>query len=98
VGYGSGRRFEYRVRDIFRSAGWVVVRAAASKPVDLVCLKQGRAVLVECRYGSSRAWKADRERLASISSAAGAVPVVAEAGRRGPVRLARADTGEVFEP
>jgi hypothetical protein len=27
---------EYVVRDMFRRRGWFVVRAAASKPVDLV--------------------------------------------------------------
>jgi Holliday junction resolvase len=31
--------------------GWFVVRAAASKPVDLVCLKNGEIALVECKYG-----------------------------------------------
>jgi Holliday junction resolvase len=42
---------EYVVRDMFRRRGWFVVRAAASKPVDLVCLKNGDIVLVECKYG-----------------------------------------------
>jgi Holliday junction resolvase len=42
---------EYVVRDMFRRRGWFVVRAAASKPVDLVCLKSGDIVLVECKYG-----------------------------------------------
>jgi Holliday junction resolvase len=41
---------EYVVRDMFRRRGWFVVRAAASKPVDLVCLKGGEVVLVECKY------------------------------------------------
>jgi Holliday junction resolvase len=51
VGYRKGRRLEYVVRDMFRRRGWFVVRAAASKPVDLVCLKGGEIVLVECKYG-----------------------------------------------
>jgi Holliday junction resolvase len=51
VSYRSGRRLEYVVRDMFRRRGWFVVRAAASKPVDLVCLKDGEIVLVECKYG-----------------------------------------------
>jgi Holliday junction resolvase len=42
---------EYVVRDMFRRRGWFVVRAAASKPVDLVCLKSGAIALVECKYG-----------------------------------------------
>jgi Holliday junction resolvase len=51
VSYRKGRRLEYVVRDMFRRRGWFVVRAAASKPVDLVCLKNGEVVLVECKYG-----------------------------------------------
>jgi Holliday junction resolvase len=51
VSYRKGRRLEYVVRDMFRRRGWFVVRAAASKPVDLVCLKGGDIVLVECKYG-----------------------------------------------
>jgi Holliday junction resolvase len=51
VSYRKGRRLEYVVRDVFRKRGWFVVRAAASKPVDLVCLKGGDIVLVECEYG-----------------------------------------------
>jgi Holliday junction resolvase len=42
---------EYVVRDLFRRRGWFVVRAAASKPVDLVCTKNGEIALVECKYG-----------------------------------------------
>jgi len=53
MSYRKGRRLEWKVREIFRRRGWVVVRAAASKPVDLVCLKgrmgrRSRVVFVEC--------------------------------------------------
>jgi Holliday junction resolvase len=51
VSYRSGRRLEYVVRDMFSRGGWFVVMAAASKPVDLVCLKSGEIALVECKYG-----------------------------------------------
>jgi Holliday junction resolvase len=49
VSYRKGRRLEYVVRDMFRRRGWFVVRAAASKPVDLVCIKNGEIALVECK-------------------------------------------------
>ena len=52
MSYRKGRRLEYVVRDMFRRRGWFVVRAAASKPVDLVCLKDGETVLVECNMVS----------------------------------------------
>jgi Holliday junction resolvase len=51
VSYRSGRRLEYVVRYVFRRRGWFVVRAAASKPVDLETLKGNEVVLVECKYG-----------------------------------------------
>lgn len=47
--YEKGRRFEYRVRDLFRDHGFFVIRAAQSKPVDLVCVKNGKTILVECK-------------------------------------------------
>jgi len=50
VSYRRGRRLEYVVRDMFRRRGWFVVRVAASKPVDLVCLKGGKVVRVEFYY------------------------------------------------
>jgi hypothetical protein len=50
VSYRRGRRLKYVVRDMFRRRGCFVVRAAASKPVDLVCLRGGEVVLVECKY------------------------------------------------
>jgi Holliday junction resolvase len=49
VNYRKGRRLEYVVRDMFRRRRWFVVRAAASKPVDLVCIKNGEIALVECK-------------------------------------------------
>jgi len=47
--YERGRRFEWRVRDLLRKRGFIVLRCAGSKPVDLVALKKGRIVLVECK-------------------------------------------------
>src|SRR3989441_11276113 len=60
--YIMGRRLEYRIRDIFRREGYLVIRAASSKPVDLVCIKNGKTVLVECKAGRSwlgKVWKAE---------------------------------------
>src|SRR2546428_2467088 len=51
--YIMGRRLEYRIRDIFRREGYLVIRAASSKPIDLVCIKNGKTVLVECKAGRS---------------------------------------------
>jgi Holliday junction resolvase len=45
-----GTRTEYAVRDIFRAAGWAVIRSGGSLgPVDLVCIRHGRLVLVQVK-------------------------------------------------
>jgi len=48
-GYAKGRSFEYRVKRSLEKRGYFVVRVAASKPVDLVAIKDGSATLVECK-------------------------------------------------
>lgn len=47
--YRKGRRFEYQVRDFLEQLGWVVLRCAKSRPFDLVALKDGKVVLIECK-------------------------------------------------
>ena len=68
----KGRRFEYRVRDLFKEKGYVVIRAAQSKPIDLVCLKNGKTILVECKTDKSKLTmlrKLELLRLAQVSGA-----------------------------
>jgi Holliday junction resolvase len=49
-----GTRSEYAVRDIFRAAGWAVVRSGGSLgPVDLVCVKHGQAMLVQVKRSTA---------------------------------------------
>jgi Holliday junction resolvase len=87
VGYRSGRRFEYEVRDYFERRGWLVVRAARSKPVDLVCIRGGKAVLVECKYGKGRLTRSDRKALERVSKRYGVEVLVAVKKRRGRLEL-----------
>ncbi len=47
--YERGRDFEYRVKRALEGLGFVVVRCAGSKPVDLVALRPGRVLFVECK-------------------------------------------------
>jgi len=67
--YERGRDFEYRVKRALEGLGYVVVRCAGSKPVDLVAMKPGVVIFVECKksgyidiaqkvYGSGLAKKA----------------------------------------
>ncbi|MEM4407194.1 MAG: restriction endonuclease [Candidatus Caldarchaeum sp.] len=98
MSYRKGRRLEYAVRDIFRRRGWLVVRAAASKPMDLVCMKKGRTVLVECKYNRRYATWREVEPLVSLARKAGAEPVVALAVKRGEPSLRSLESWDVFKP
>jgi Holliday junction resolvase len=62
-------------------------QAAASKPVDLVCLKSGEVVLVECKYGIRGVRWAELAPLLYATEKADAKLVLAIAEKRGRVRL-----------
>ena len=47
--YHSGRRFEYRVKKLLESHGYLVFRLAGSKPFDLIALRPGEILFVECK-------------------------------------------------
>ncbi|MDJ0270510.1 MAG: restriction endonuclease [Aigarchaeota archaeon] len=98
MSYRKGRRLEYIVRDLFLKRGWVVVRSARSKPVDLVCMKAGRSVLVECKYSRAYVRYSEVEPLLELAEKAGAEPVVALAEKRGRIEMRNIRTGEAFRP
>jgi Holliday junction resolvase len=98
VSYRKGRRLEYVVRYMFRRRGWFVVRAAASKPVDLVCLKGGKTVLVECKYGVRGVRWVELAPLLEAAERANARPVLAIAEKRGKVRMINVESWADFKP
>jgi Holliday junction resolvase len=98
VNYRKGRRLEYVVRDMFRRRGWFVVRAAASKPVDLVCLKGGDIVLVECKYGVKGIRWDELAPLLEAAERANAKPVLAIAEKRGRVKIIDVESWADFRP
>lgn len=50
--YRLGRQFEYRVRDDMRKKNYFVLRSPRSgSPVDLVCIKKGKIVFIQCKKG-----------------------------------------------
>lgn len=59
--YYRGYRFERQVRDLLRGQGFIVVRGAASKPIDLVAFKDGYVVVVECK-ASPKGYNLDKMR------------------------------------
>ena len=95
--YEAGRRLEYRVRDIFRKQGFLVIRAAQSKPIDLVCMKNGTSLLIECKAGRSFLGKDRKKELLSLSEQAGATIVLARRKKRA-VELTKLTDGESLDP
>jgi Holliday junction resolvase len=74
----AGRRFEYRVRDHLRADGYWVMRSPASKsPVDLVAIKPGQVLFVQCKV-NGRIGPAEWNTLMDAAETAGAIPVMAE--------------------
>jgi Holliday junction resolvase len=80
--YAKGRRFEYRVRDFLRRRGYIVIRAAQSKPIDLVCLKANKILLVECKTEKSTLSKSKKTELLKLAEASGALLVLAHRKKR----------------
>lgn len=75
------------VRDYFGERGWLVIMAARSEPVDLMCIKDGRTILVECRYAGARLLKDERKALEKIVERYGVDVVVARKKKRGETEL-----------
>jgi Holliday junction resolvase len=98
MSYRKGRRLEYVVRDMFRRRGWFVVRAAASKPVDLVCLKSGEIALVECKYGVKGVRWAELAPLLDAAERTNAKPILAIAEKRGRVKMIDVGRWADFKP
>ncbi|HEX9196200.1 MAG TPA: restriction endonuclease [Candidatus Bathyarchaeia archaeon] len=95
--YEAGRRLEYRVRDLFRRNGFFVVRAAQSKPIDLVCLRNGKPVLVECKAGGSFLGEQRKRELVALAQLTGAAVVLARRRHR-KVELTNLVDGRMVEP
>ncbi len=73
------------------------MRAAQSKPIDLVCIRNGRTVLVECKAGRSFLGDERKEELLGISEATGASIVLARRKRR-RVELTNMADGRLLDP
>jgi len=82
--YAKGRGFEYRVKELFEKNGHLVIRAAASRPIDLVCMKDGEAILVECKVRGYLS-EDERERIIEYAKRSGAKAMLATKKKRGLV-------------
>jgi len=82
--YQRGRYFEYRTRDLLRGRGYYVWRSPASKgPADLIAIKKGEILLIQCKVGRSKLKKQERDGLIELAESIGAKAYLAyRAGRK----------------
>jgi Holliday junction resolvase len=94
--YETGRRLEYRIRNMFRKNGYFVIRAAQSKPIDLVCIRDGKTVLIECKSGRSWLGPSRKNELLELSKLAGAPIIVARRKKNRKIELTYLKNGKAF--
>ncbi len=81
--YRTGRDFEYKVRTYLQDNGYSVIRSAGSKTkVDLVAIKPGQILFVQCKRGGVLP-AAEWDEILTLAGHARAVPVLAQYGGRG---------------
>jgi Holliday junction resolvase hjc len=81
--YNAGRTFEWKVRDALREDGYEVLRSAGSKTkIDLVAVKPGQLVFVQCKVNGLCA-PAERSKLRDLAGMVDALPVVAYSHKEG---------------
>lgn len=82
--YQIGRAFEYRCREALEARGYVVFRSPQSKgAADLLALRPGSVLLVQCKTRKDRFDKDERVALEEIARKAGGIPLLAWRGRKG---------------
>lgn len=76
--YRYGRALEYQVRDELRTCKYFVMRSPASKsPVDLVALRTGEVLLIQCKR-SGKMGVTDWNALYRLAQSVGAKPLLVE--------------------
>ncbi len=95
--YEAGRRLEYRIRNLFKKQGFLVIRAAQSKPIDLVCIREGKSLLIECKAGRSFLGENRKKELLGLSEQAGA-PIILARRRKRHLELTNLADGHPLDP
>ena len=92
--YRKGRRFEWRVRDYLERKGWFVARQTRSSFPDLIAIKNGKILLIECKVDPRNFSKREREDLISLAKKLKAKPYLAFRRNRRIVLLPLGDKDE----
>ena len=74
-----------------------MIRAAQSKPIDLVCIRGGKSFLIECKAGRSWLGKDRKKELLGLAEQAGA-PVILARRKRRQVELTNLADGQLLDP
>lgn len=84
--YVTGRNFEYRTRDYLKDREFFVIRSPVSKsPVDLVAVRKGEVLFVQCKKGGYLP-KHEWNPLLELAESVGAKPILATiAKKRGSI-------------
>lgn len=76
--YALGRSFEYKIKKRLEEIGFFVIRSPQSKsPTDLVAIKKGELLFVQCKRGGEMAVKEWNE-LFDLAESVGAIPILAK--------------------
>ena len=73
--FHRGRAFERRVQKIYEDNAWFVHRSINSKLPDLVVIKNGKILLIECKLNPMQFSQSERERLLHYANVTGGVPI-----------------------
>ena len=75
----------------------MVIRAAQSKPIDLVCIRDGKSFLIECKTDRSFLGKDRKKELLGLAEQAGTWIILARRIKR-RVELTNLADGKIFDP
>jgi Holliday junction resolvase len=57
-----GRDAEWRIRDHLEKQGWIVIRSAASRIIDLIAIKQGEELFIEVKSTGEDSFRISRSK------------------------------------
>ena len=68
--YKKGYAFERALKLKLESDGWTVIRSGGSKKPDLVCARQGKILIIECKSTASDIIYLDKEEVRNLEKVA----------------------------
>ena len=86
ITYRRGRAFEYAVMRFLQAANYWCLRSPASRgPADIVAIRKGEVLLVQCKSGNGKLRKQERISLVCMAVPIGATPLLACRPKRGEI-------------